>query len=160
MTVFVADERDGAADPAGATVRVDLDRLRRLAELVAADQRVPADMELSVLCVTTPAMADLNRLHMDGDGPTDVLAFPLDMPGETMPGAPAVLGDVVLCPDVAAEQAADAGHDPTAELEMLLVHGILHLLGHDHADASERREMVDLTERLLSAWRAQAGGAS
>ena len=157
MTVFIADEREGAVAPAGFAARVDLERLRRLAEFVAAEQRVPPDMDLSVLCVPASAMADLNRVHMGSDGPTDVLAFPIDLPGETMPGAPAVLGDVVLCPEVAAAQATAAGHDLAAELEMLLVHGILHLLGHDHAEQPERREMDDLTARLLASWRADAG---
>ena len=150
-----------AAQSSQATrVPVDLERLRGLAEFVVADRRVPADMALSVLCVSTSAMAELNRVHMGGDGPTDVLAFPIDMPGETMPGAPAVLGDVVLCPEVAAAQAADAGHDVSAELEMLVVHGILHLLGHDHAEESEQREMTELTERLLADWRARSGSPS
>ncbi len=178
MTVFVADERDGVAGRADrgvlageaesethsqaqtqarGEVLVDLERLRGLAQFVAADRRVPADMALSVLCVPTSAMAELNRVHMGGEGPTDVLAFPMDMPGETMPGEPAVLGDVVLCPEVAAAQAADAGHDVSAELEMLVVHGILHLLGHDHAEESEHREMTELTERLLADWRARSG---
>ena len=158
MTVFVADERDGAVDPDGG-LPVSAERLRDLAAFVARERRVPEDMELSVLCVTRDAMAELNRAHMGGEGPTDVLAFPMDLPGESMPGAPAVLGDVVLCPEVAAEQAREAGHDVGAELEMLLVHGILHLLGYDHAEPDERREMFELTERLLDRWRADAGSA-
>jgi probable rRNA maturation factor len=77
------------------------------------------------------------------------------------PGAvaePGVLGDVVLCPVVAAEQAAAAGHSTAAELELLLAHGILHLLGHDHAEPEEHAVMFGLQDQLLAAWR-EAGGA-
>lgn len=151
MTVFVADEQ---------TEPVDLDRLRRLAELVLRDRSVPADMELSVLCVDRAAISELNRAHMDAHGPTDVLAFPMDLPGETAPGEPSILGDVVLCPSVAHAQAADHGTTPDAEVDLLLVHGILHLLGHDHADPDERAEMFGLTDRLLAAFAARPDPAS
>lgn len=143
--IFVADEQ---ARP------VDVERLRRLASLVLTRQRVPEAMELSVLCVDEAAMAELNARHMDTPAPTDVLAFPMDLPGETAPGEPAVLGDVVLCPEVAARQAREQGVTEESELELLLVHGILHLLGHDHVDASERTEMFGLTESLLTEFRA------
>jgi len=144
MAVFVADEQ---------TRPVDADRLRRLADFVLADLRVPGAMELSVLCVDRGAIAALNAHHMGVEGPTDVLAFPIDMPGETEAGQPALLGDVVLCPDVAAEQAPAHGATPATELELLLVHGILHLLGHDHAEEEERRVMFALTDRLLGEFR-------
>ena len=145
MAVLVADEQ---------TVPIDAGRLRRLADFVLSDQRVPPAMELSILVVDADAMAALNAHHMDAEGPTDVLAFPMDMPGEAEPGHPAILGDVVLCPEVAAGQARE--HDTTleAELDLLLVHGILHLLGHDHAEAGERRDMFSLTDRLLAQFRA------
>jgi probable rRNA maturation factor len=144
MSVFVADEQ---------TLQVDLDRIRRLAEFTLADRRVPEAMELSVLCVDRTAISDLNAHHMGSEGPTDVLAFPIDLPGETAFGEPAILGDVVLCPAVAAEQATEHGHDAAAELDLLLVHGVLHLLGHDHADDDERRTMFGLTDRILSDFR-------
>jgi len=101
-------------------------------------------------------MAALNAHHMGEQGPTDVLAFPMDLPGETSAGEPAILGDVVLCPEVAEAQAGAHGQPARAELELLTVHGILHLLGHDHAEPEERDEMFGLTDRLLAAWRAQA----
>ncbi len=145
MTVFMADEQ---------TAPIDLERLGRLAEFVLVDRRVPGDMELSVLCVDSDAIAALNTQHMGVAGPTDVLAFPMDMPGETAPGEPAILGDVVLCPDVARRQAPEHGATPEAEVDLLLVHGILHLLGHDHAEPDERAEMFGLTDRLLAAFRA------
>lgn len=140
MSVFVADEQ---------TLPIDSDRLRRLAEFVLNDRHVPEGMELSVLAVDRDAIAALNAHHMDSEGPTDVLAFPIDMPGESTPG-PALLGDVVLCPDVAAEQAPEHGRTAESELDLLLVHGILHLLGHDHAEEAEHREMFALTDRLLA----------
>jgi len=146
MAVFVADEQ---------TRPVDSEHLRRLAGFVLEDRRVPVAMELSVLCVERQAMAALNAHHMGEQGPTDVLAFPMDLPGETTAGEPAILGDVVLCPEVAETQAGEHGATPDAELELLLVHGILHLLGHDHAEPGERDAMFGLTDRLLSAFRAQ-----
>jgi probable rRNA maturation factor len=146
MAVFVADEQ---------TRPVDTEHLRRLADYVLGDRRVPAAMELSVLCVERPAMAALNAHHMGEQGPTDVLAFPMDLPGETTAGEPAILGDVVLCPEVAETQAREHGNTTEAELELLLVHGILHLLGHDHAEPGERDAMFGLTDRLLSAFRAR-----
>ena len=144
MAVFVADEQTAPVDP---------ERLRRLATYVLREQRVPDAMELSVLCVDRTSIAQLNAHHMDKTGPTDVLAFPMDLPGETRPGEPAILGDVVLCPDVAAEQAPGHGSTPEAELDLLLVHGILHLLGHDHAEPVEKELMFGLTDRLLGGFR-------
>ena len=144
MSVFVADEQ---------THPVDSDRVLRLATFVLADQRVPEAMEASVLFVDRGAIAELNEHHMGKDGPTDVLAFPIDLPGETRAGEAAILGDVVLCPEVAAEQAPEHGVTPEAEIELLVVHGLLHLLGHDHAEPDERTRMFSLTDRLLTQFR-------
>jgi probable rRNA maturation factor len=102
---------------------------------------------------------------MGGDGPTDVLAFPMDEgsvdhgPGEAGTGEPALLGDIVLAPEVAGKQAAASGHAAADELALLTVHGALHLLGYDHAEPDEEREMFALQNRLLASWRAgrQAG---
>jgi probable rRNA maturation factor len=146
MAVFLADEQH---------LVVDLERLQRLATYVLERQRVPDAMELSVLCIDAGAMRKLNAHHMGADRPTDVLAFPMDMPGETLPGQPAILGDVVLCPEVAAAQAAERGSSPDAEMQLLLVHGILHLLGHDHAEGDERRAMFGLTQELLAGFRSR-----
>lgn len=147
MAVFVADEQTDVA--------VDTEQLRRLAAFVLADQRVPEAMELSVLCVDREAITELNRHHMGVDRPTDVLAFPMDLPGESLGDEPSVLGDVVLCPAVAAEQAPRHGKTVDAELQLLVVHGILHLLGHDHAEPAEREAMFGLTDRLLQQFAAQ-----
>lgn len=142
-TVLVSDEQSRP---------VDVDRLRRLARHVLADRGVPPGMELSVTCLDTAAMAALKGRHLGQHTPTDVLAFPMDAPGETPPGEPALLGDVVLCPDVAAAQAAEREGSAADELDLLLVHGILHLLGHDHADDVERAEMFGLTDALLGSF--------
>ncbi len=145
MGVFLADEQ---------THPVAGDRLLRLASFVLADQHVPDAMEVSLLFVDSGAIAELNAHHMGKQGPTDVLAFPIDLPGETRAGEPAILGDVVLCPEVAAAQAREHAVTPDAEMELLVVHGLLHLLGHDHSEPSERARMFGLTDRLLAAFRA------
>jgi probable rRNA maturation factor len=151
MGVFVADEQDRA---------VDMDRIAGLAAHVLRRERVPDAMELSILCVDRDTIAELNAKHMGAEGPTDVLAFPMDMPGETPAGEPAILGDVVVCPDVAAEQAPAHGKSAEDELDLLVVHGILHLLGHDHAEPEERAIMFGLTDEHLAAFRAAGGGSA
>jgi probable rRNA maturation factor len=129
---------------------VDRERLRRLADFVLAARAVPAELELSIACVDTARITELNEAYLGGHGPTDVLAFPIDGPDEVTDGVPGLLGDVVLCPAVAERQAAQHGRTPIEEADLLLVHGILHLLGHDHGEAEERAEMFGLTDRLLS----------
>lgn len=148
MAVFVADEQadSGEAPP------IDVVRLQRLALHVLADRNVPDAMELSVLCVNREDMGQLNGHHMGKVGPTDVLAFPMDLPGETLVGEPAILGDVVLCPAVAAAQASEREKPFQSEVDLLLVHGILHLLGHDHAEPDEQAVMFGLTDRLLASF--------
>lgn len=108
--------------------------------------------ELSILLVTSDVMGELHQQWMDEPGPTDVLSFPMDelRPGTSgEPSPPGLLGDVVLCPEVAAAQAREAGHSTSEELLLLTIHGILHLLGFDHAEPDERAEMFDLQRRLL-----------
>ena len=145
MAVFLADEQD---------LEIAGERLLALARHVLTEQRVPGDMELSLLLVDEQTIAELNAEHLGRSGPTDVLAFPIDEPGESPPGAPAILGDVVLCPAVAYGQAERFGRTGEEELELLTVHGILHLLGMDHADPAEEREMFALTDQLLTGFRA------
>lgn len=156
MSVFVADEQSSVA--------VDCRRLERLASYVLAELRVPRAMELAVLCVDRDTIAALNAQHMGVEGATDVLAFPIDLPGETTAGEPALLGDVVLCPEVAAAAVAarspGAPHGKRDEVDLLVVHGILHLLGHDHAEPEERATMFGLTDRLLAAFRVSVGAGS
>jgi probable rRNA maturation factor len=112
-------------------------------------------------------MADLHQRWLSEPGPTDVLAFPMDELRPPPPGSdradrggepgvvPWLLGDVVLCPEVATEQARAAQHPVADELEMLCTHGILHLLGYDHADPQEHATMFGLQDRLLGGWRAE-----
>ncbi len=119
--------------------------------------------ELSVLLVSSGVMTDLHERWMDLPGPTDVMAFPMDDADEggllaggkpdSPSGGPALLGDIVLCPEVAREQAAAAGHSVLDELHLLTVHGVLHLLGYDHAEPAEEREMFALQDRVLEEFR-------
>jgi probable rRNA maturation factor len=133
-------------------VGVDESEIVALARHVLDGMRVNAQAELSVLLVDEAAMEQLNRQWMDEAGPTDVLSFPMDelRPGreEEDPQA-GLLGDVVLCPQVARRQARQAGHSNEEELLLLTTHGILHLLGFDHAEPEEEQEMFDLQRRLL-----------
>lgn len=114
--------------------------------------------EVSILMVGADVMSELHEQWMDEPGPTDVLSFPMDelRPGNEGEPTPAgLLGDVVLCPDVAAEQARQAGHSTAEELLLLTVHGILHLLGFDHAEPAEEKEMFRLQRQLLLTFLAQ-----
>ena len=148
---------------------VDEPALAALARFVLDELRMHPLAELSVLLVDTPTIADLHQRWMGEEGPTDVLAFPMDELRPPPPGSdrgdrsraadpdsePTVLGDVILCPEVATEQAREAQRPVTDELEMLCTHGILHLLGFDHAEADERTTMFGLQDQLLDAWRAE-----
>jgi probable rRNA maturation factor len=141
-------------------IDVDSDAILGVARHALDEMGVNPLAELSILLVDADYMAELNHRWMDADGPTDVLAFPMDEgsvdhgPGEGVSGEPALLGDIVLCPEMAAKQAAEAGHATGAELALLTVHGTLHLLGYDHAEPDEEREMFSLQARLLESWRA------
>jgi probable rRNA maturation factor len=148
-------------------VDVDEPRLAALARHVLDELRVHPLAELSVLLVDTAAMADLHQRWLGEQGPTDVLAFPMDelrVPPPGRAGAdrgadaadiPSLLGDVVLCPQVAAGQAAKAGHQLPDEFDLLCTHGILHLLGYDHAEPDEHATMFGLQDRLLASWRSE-----
>ncbi len=114
------------------------------------------EVELSISLVDPEEITDLHVRWMDLPGPTDVLSFPMDelrVPGPGESPEPGMLGDVVICPQVAAEQGEAAGHGLPGELELLLTHGILHLLGHDHAEPEEHAVMFGLQDQLLAAWR-------
>jgi probable rRNA maturation factor len=146
-------------------VAVDEPALTQLGRFVLDALRIDPLAELSVLLVDTDTMAALHQQWMDLPGPTDVMAFPMDAadgpaerfdpsapPGTDEGRAEAMLGDVVLCPAVAADQATSAGHSTEAELHLLCTHGILHLLGYDHGDPDEEREMFELQARLVQEW--------
>jgi probable rRNA maturation factor len=148
-------------------VDVDESDLAALARHVLDDMRVHPLAELSVLLIDEPAMTELHVRWMGEEGPTDVLAFPMDELRLPQPGghgdhgspdpdaAEVLLGDVVICPQVAAAQAAEAGQDVQDEIDLLCTHGILHLLGYDHAEPKEHATMFGLQDRLLASWRAQ-----
>ncbi len=142
---------------------VDLKTLARLSRFVLDQMRVHPLAELCIKAVDEDTMSLLNKQWMEKLGPTDVLAFPMD---ELRPGLvneepeEGVLGDLVLCPRVAERQAAEAGHATEAEIELLTVHGILHLLGYDHAEPDEHAEMFGLQARLLEEWRMAGDNAA
>ncbi len=123
-----------------------------LARYVLDQMHVHPQAEMSILFVDIPTMTELHVQWMDEPGPTDVLSFPMDelRPGKDgAPSDPGILGDIVVCPDVAIEQARTAGHSTQEEMLLLVTHGILHLLGFDHAEPDEREVMFDLQRTLL-----------
>jgi probable rRNA maturation factor len=168
IEVFAADEQ--ASHP------VDALRWVRLAEAVLEAEGVRGDAELSLLFVDEEAMADLNGRFLGKEGPTDVLAFPIDEEpaeggrspdsGGTGPGyvaaepseAPVLVGDVVICPSIANRNAPEHAGTYEDELALLLVHGILHLTGMDHADEDEASAMERREQELLERFHRGAGG--
>ena len=149
---------------------VEEEELVRLARHVLDQLQVSPLAELAITLVDVAHMTELHVKWMDRPGPPDVLSFPMDeldlrgsrgaghaheeRPDETLP---MVLGDVVLCPEVAEQQAKEAGHAFEDELHLLTTHGILHLLGFDHAEPEEHAEMFGLQGELLASWKAARG---
>ena len=131
---------------------VDESALQRLVLHAFDALRVHRDAELAIQLVDEGAMERLHIEWMDEPGPTDVLSFPMDelRPGsDEEPTPPGLLGDIVLCPQVAVGQAETAGHSTLDELLLLTTHGLLHLLGFDHAEPEEEREMFGLQRDIL-----------
>jgi probable rRNA maturation factor len=164
MTIFVADEQS--------EILVDLPRWVRLARLTMTEERAPVDSELSLTFVDEATIAGLNKRFRGVSGPTDVLAFPMDdeqlfvdprpeLAGRAPPSQtealdaepPVVLGDVVICPVVAARQAPDHAITVDDELALLVVHGVLHLLNYDHALEPEAEKMQQRERELLARFR-------
>ena len=155
IEVFVADEQSDQP--------VDVARWCELAERLLADRRLGEDVELNVLFVDEESMASLNRRFLSREGPTDVLSFPIEdevsvsPPNQSLCGPgrrqetdpPLLLGDVVICPAVAARNAPAHAGTYDDELALLLVHGILHLMGMDHEDDEEAARMESLEQELL-----------
>lgn len=138
-------------------VEVDEERLIRLARFALDQLRIHPQAELSILLVDEATMADYHERFMGLPGPTDVLSFPMDElrpPSDDDEPPLGLLGDVVLCPAVTAAQAADNNRTPEDEADYLLLHGILHLLGYDHAEPDEAAVMFGLNDRLAAAWEA------
>jgi probable rRNA maturation factor len=164
MSIEIANESD---------VSVDEPALAALARFVLDELRIHPLALLSVVLVDAPTIADLHQRWLGEEGPTDVLSFPMDELRPPPPGSdrgdrsrgtdpdaePVVLGDVILCPEVATEQAREAQRPVAEELELLCTHGILHLLGFDHAEPDERATMFGLQDRLLDSWRAERAAA-
>jgi len=133
-------------------VEVDEAAIQRLAVYALDAMHVHADADLAIVLVDEGAMEQLHVQWMDEPGPTDVLSFPMDelRPGTEEDPTPAgLLGDIVLCPQVAQGQAETAGHGLTDELLLLTTHGILHLLGFDHAEPDEEKEMFGIQRDIL-----------
>lgn len=132
--------------------QIDEIEFAELARFVLKEMHIADGAELAILFVDEPAMEELHIQWMDEPGPTDVLSFPMDelRPGTSDKPTPAgLLGDIVVCPTVASRQAVTAGHSAEEEMLLLTTHGILHLLGYDHAEPEEEKEMFDLQRRLL-----------
>ena len=149
MTVDIVNET---------TFEVNAETMNGLAAHVLRAMKVHPDADLTVVFVDEPAMEKLHIEWMDEPGPTDVMSFPMD---ELRPGNddkltdPGLLGDVVICPTVAEKQAEAAGHPTESEIRLLLTHGILHLLGFDHAEPDEEKAMFALQRQLLESFAAE-----
>jgi probable rRNA maturation factor len=137
------------------SIEVDEGTILRLATFALDQMHVHPEAELAIVLVDEAAMEQLHVQWMDEPGPTDVLSFPMDelRPGtEEEPTPPGLLGDIVLCPQVATAQAITAGHPALDEMLLLTTHGILHLLGFDHAEPDEKAEMFGIQDSILAAF--------
>lgn len=134
---------------------IDNARVLRLAEFALDQLHIHPAAELAIQFVEEDPMSLLHEQWMDEPGPTDVLSFPMDelRPGTADDQTPAgLLGDIVVCPSFAEGQAEKAGHPLINEILLLITHGILHLLGYDHAEPDEEREMFGLQKEILDAF--------
>jgi probable rRNA maturation factor len=142
-------------------VDLDIEEFARLARFTMSRMRVHPQAELCLKLVDEPTIAEFNRHYMGKDGPTDVLSFPMDelSPGrEGEPEQEGILGDMLLCPQYAAAQAPSFSRSVDDEMHLLTIHGILHLLGYDHAEPDEEREMFTVQARLLAEWQGVKSG--
>jgi probable rRNA maturation factor len=136
---------------------LDLEAFERLAAFVLDREDAPEPVELSIAVVSLEEMSALNERYRGKPGATDVLSFPCDDPCAVVgPDEPVALGDVVIAPEVAEGQAAEYGHTVEAELNLLLVHGVLHLLGYDHERDDDATVMQARERALLDAWAASS----
>lgn len=145
MSVFLADEQ---TDP------VDMSELRALAEMVLSEEGYPDSTEVAVLLVSEREMTGYNGRFLERDGPTDVLAFPVEdllpgvVPDVDPHGPPLIVGDVIIAPAYVRRQAEEMGVGPEDEMALMVVHGVLHLLGYDHKN-DEEAELMEQRERDL-----------
>jgi probable rRNA maturation factor len=143
LTIEINNESDAKVDEA---------RVLKLAGFALDHMKIHPDAELAIQFVNEDTMTTLHVQWMDEPGPTDVLSFPMDelRPGNDLElSASGLLGDIVVCPQVAAAQALVAGHETIKEILLLTTHGILHLLGFDHAEPDEEKEMFGLQREIL-----------
>ena len=129
--------------------------VKKAVSAALAGERINCECSLSVLFTDDEGIRAINREFRATDTPTDVLSFPMDElrpPSDDEEPPLGLLGDIVLCPTVTAAQAAENGRTPESEADYLLVHGLLHLLGYDHAEPAEKKVMFDLNDRLVAAW--------
>ncbi len=146
IDVFIANEQND--------VSVDEHRLVSLVRVAASEEGVDPRAEITVLLVEREAMASLKEKWLGETGPTDVLAFPMD---EQVPDEePYILGDIVICPDVAREQAMESDRKVTDEVDLLLVHGFLHLVGYDHVKPQDARSMRHRERKILAEFHREA----
>lgn len=131
---------------------LDLAAFEKLAEFVLSREDVAYDVELSIAVVDLEEMAELNERYRGKEGPTDVLSFGCDDPCPVEGDEPVTLGDVVIAPAVAIAQAEEYGHTVEEELNLLLVHGILHLLGYDHEEDDAAAAMQAREREILLAY--------
>jgi len=140
-----------------ATIPCDEGRIKDVALYSLIRIGIHPDSELSISLVDETEMRSLNAQWMDENDATDVLSFPMDeMKPNSAAQGPGVIGDIVLCPSYAETQARQAGHSLQEELELLTVHGVLHLLGYDHRESEEQRIMFSIQDEYLKGWRIQA----
>jgi probable rRNA maturation factor len=142
-------------------VEVDVEQFARLARFTMGRMRVHPEAELCLKLVDEATISEFNRHYMGKEGPTDVLSFPMDELRPAREGEPeeeGILGDMLLCPQYATAQAPSFSRSPEDEMHLLTIHGILHLLGYDHAEPDDEREMFTLQARLLAEWQGVKSG--
>ena len=146
MSIEISNESDHTLDEV---------KVLKLAGFALDRMKIHPGAELAIMFVDEPAMEALHIQCMDEPGPTDVLSFPMDelRPGTEHEPTPAgLLGDIVICPAVAERQADTAGHETMNEILLLTAHGILHLLGFDHSEPEEEKEMFGIQKSILEAF--------
>lgn len=147
MSIFLADEQ---------TESVGLTSLHQLAELVMSEEGFPDDAEVTLLFVDEDEIASYNERFLSREGPTDVLAFPVEelipgvVPDHDIQGPPLMLGDVVIAPAYVRRQADEHGVTFEDEMALMVTHGILHLLGYDHIDDEDAERMEERERQLLA----------
>jgi probable rRNA maturation factor len=131
----------------GYQLSVNLHSLEEAAKTALRQQAAPAETDLTIVITNDEQLRELNRQYRHIDAPTDVLSFPADFidPDNELP----YLGDILISHERANTQASAAGHSTEAELQLLVVHGVLHLLGHDHADPEEKTQMWSDQSEIL-----------